>query len=145
MTNASAYRLWHWLLVWQTSIRRSSAAERLLVVLIATLFARTVAYNYDFSLSVKDNAYHLQHHLTPLKRQPIKTKKPRALANITVSMAQQMADLKKDCPLTNLLVPEQIIHRTTCEKVAVVSLANLLVLAHSPPPDLCVLHAIFRI
>lgn len=117
----------------------------LLLVLILSLFARTIAYNYDFSQSLKDNAPNYSQNYVPLKRQPIKTQKPRALANITIPMAQETSDLKQNSPLTDTFLFAPHNGNPSSTSPCTLEYAAFLALAPSSPPDICVLNAIFRI
>lgn len=67
------------------------------MMLSVVLLVRTLAFNYDFSLSIKDNAPNYSEFKDFLKHQPIREKKPRPLSSITLPMAQIPAELRKDC------------------------------------------------
>jgi hypothetical protein len=111
------------------------------------LFARTIAYNYDFAQSLKDNAPNYNPFHKPVKSQPIKTKKPRAMSTITISLSQSQSELCHVNPLVKtfstlalaiISLPQQA-QPFVCEK------STFLLLAQSQPPDLCVRYANFRI
>lgn len=116
----------------------------LIITIIGSLFARTVAYNYDFSLSVTENTftYHLFHKT--LKRQPIGTKKPRALSSIVLYHSQQTEDLEHHSSPQALL--SQTVH-PPARDISQTSpyLAPPTARALPPPDDICVLNTIFRI
>jgi hypothetical protein len=116
----------------------------LLCIIAFALFARTVAYNYDFSQSLRDNARNYNPFHKPVKSQPIKEKKPRALSNITISMAQTHTDIRKDAPLVKTLPPDCAI-TTPIPNIASHELTLQLALFNVEPPDFCALHAVFRI
>lgn len=116
----------------------------LVCVLALVLVVRTVAYNYDFSLSLKDNAHNYNPFHKPVKSQPIKEKMPRALACITISMAQSHHHIRHDAPLSRILTLHFDI-TPNIPLVAVQEQSLRLAFFNTPPPDLCVLNAVFRI
>jgi hypothetical protein len=131
---------------WQAYFRSTQFSVWMLLVVIASLAVRTAAYNYDLSQSAKNNAYNLNPLYKPVKQQPIKTKKPRALANITLPMTQSHNDIRTNAPEakdsvlcsfngflqpnTNLSVQESTLRLT---------------ILNAPSSDFCALHAVFRI
>lgn len=117
----------------------------LLCVVAVSLFARTVAYNYDFSLSLKDNARNYNPFHKPIRSQPIKAKKPRALSSITIPMAQTHSDIRKDVPLVKTLTPDCALAPAAPDCLASHELTLQLALFNVEPPDFCALHAVFRI
>lgn len=129
-----------------TAVHRISTWRAVLVCIIAlVLVVRTVAYNYDFSLSLQDNAHNYNPFHKPLKKQPIKEKMPRALASITLSMAQSHHHIRHDAPL---LLRTLSLHLDITPKIPVAAVQEQslrLAFFNTPPPDLCVLNAIFRI
>ncbi len=130
----------------QQVFRSSCFVTGLLFITTLSLFARTIAYNYDFSQSLKNNAPNYSKHYTCLKSRSIKTKKPRALANITIPMAQSNNDLKKKSPLVTV----SPFSFSMCESDADTSLllskhAAFLAPIPAAAPNLCVLYVIFRI
>jgi hypothetical protein len=117
----------------------------LLCIIAFALFARTVAYNYDFSQSLRDNARNYNPFHKPVKSQPIKEKKPRALSSITIPMAQTHSDIRKDAPLVKTLSPDCAIPTASPDDLASQELTLQLALFNVEPPDFCALHAVFRI
>lgn len=126
-------------------VHHASAWRRVLVCIIAlVLVVRTVAYNYDFSQSPADNAHNYNPFHKPVKSQPIKEKMPRALASITLSMAQSHHHIRHDVPLLRILTLYLDVI-PNIPLVAVQEQSLRLAFFNTPPPDLCVLNAIFRI
>lgn len=119
----------------------------LLLVIVLSLFTRTVAYNYDFSQSLKDNARNYNPFHKPVKSQPLRAKMPRALSSITLPMAQSQSDICSSTPLVKTfptlsgalisLFPQT--HSFVREK------STFCILSLAAPPNLCVLNATFRI
>lgn len=124
---------------------RIPAWRMVLVCIIAlVLIVRTVAYNYDFSQSLADNAHNYNPFHKPVKSQPIKEKMPRALASITISMAQSHHHIRHDAPLLRVLT----LHLDITPKIPLVAVQEQslrLAFFNTPPPDLCILNAAFRI
>lgn len=133
-----------------TIVRLRNAAWKsgLLCLIALMLLARTVAYNYDFALSLKDNARNYNPFHKPIHSLPITTKKPRAMSGITLPMAQSQADICQNTPLVKTF---SSLHDATIqsESTAPTHLLNeqsaYLLLSQAEPPNLCVLHATFRI
>jgi hypothetical protein len=116
----------------------------LLCIIAFALFARTIAYNYDFSQSLRDNARNYNPFHKPVKSQPIKEKKPRALSSITIPMAQTHSDIRKDAPLVKILPPDGATI-SSLPDISSNELTAQLALFNVEPPDFCALHAVFRI
>lgn len=129
---------------WQSLFRNKRLSLCLLGIIIISLAVRTAAFNYDLSLSVRDNAYNHNPFYTPVKKQPIATKKPRAMASITLPMAQSHSDIRKDAPVLKVsLIP--FLHTKYILTLLCCKDTYLLAIIKAAPPDLCLLHAVFRI
>jgi hypothetical protein len=115
------------------------------IIIVGSLFARTVAYNYDFSLSVKENTFTYNLFHKAVKRQPIGMKKPRALSSIVLYKTQQTEDLQHHFPLKALLFQTVRPHTLQLSLQTVPYLAPPTAQALPPPDDICVLNTIFRI
>lgn len=112
------------------------------IIIVGSLFARTVAYNYDFSLSVKENTFTYNLFHKAVKQQPIGMKKPCALSSIVLYHSQQTEDLQHHSPLKALLFQTARPH-----SFQVSSPTTYLATAQAlpPPDDVCTLNTIFRI
>lgn len=124
--------------------RRVSA---LLLVIVLSLFARTVAYNYDFSQSLKDNARNYNPFHKPVKSQPIKAKTPRAMSSITLPMAQSQSDIRSTTPLVKTFptLTGAFISLFPQAPSFVREKSTFFILSLAAPPNLCVLNSTFRI
>ncbi len=131
---------------WKHS-RNNSWRIFLLCTVALMLFARTIAYNYDFAQSLKDNARNYNPFHKPVKSQPIKTKKPRAMSSITIPMAQSQSEFCQANPLVKTFstLALAIISLPQQAQSLVREKSSFLLLAQSEPPNLCVRHANFRI
>jgi hypothetical protein len=119
---------------------------QVIMIIICSLFARTLTYNYDFSLSVKENAFNYHLHHKPVRRQPITTKKPRSLSDIVLYRTQQTQDLQQYSPLQSRLFPlvplsmQELSSQTAKRYYGTSTMLDL-----PPPDDLCILNTTFRI
>lgn len=129
---------------WQQLFRSTRFSMWLLGIIIVSLAARTAVYNYDIALSAKDNAYNFNPLYKPVKSLPVKAQKPRALANITLPMAQTHSDIRQNSPLVDVIVQH---HSCVSPLADSTPKETSLRLAYfnSEPPDLCVRHSVFRI
>jgi hypothetical protein len=107
---------------------------------------RTVTYNYDLSQSVENNAYNFNPLYKPVKQQPIKTPKPRALASITIPMAQSQSDIRTNAQeSTNNLLSVAVHLFAFSPNTSFSPSLSALQYGALVPPDLHILHSIFRI
>lgn len=132
-------------LSWQSFIRNTRLSAWLLGVIIVSLAVRTAAYNYDFSLSAKDNAYNFNPFYKPLKKEPLKTKQPRALASITIHLAQTQNDIRKDAPVIKTPLPETASLLAATDPVSQEISFRRSLFSSVAPPDIYILNAVFRI
>ena len=113
------------------------------MVIIISLAVRTAAFNYDLSLSAGENAYNHNPFYKPLKKQPIAAKKPRAMASITLPMAQNHLDVRKDTSVVKVPLIS-FLHTVQTPSRFIFKQTYLLALLKAVPPDFCLLHAVFR-
>ncbi|MCU0423996.1 MAG: hypothetical protein MUF71_00085 [Candidatus Kapabacteria bacterium] len=132
---------------WQSLFRSTRFSVCLLSVIVLSLVVRTAAYNYDLSQSATNNAYNLNPLYKPVKQQPVKAKNPRALASITLPMAQSQQHIRTFTPesknLLGTVPPLPALPTSSSNHLPFQSPDALCLQATSP--NLCVLHAVFRI
>jgi hypothetical protein len=128
-------------------LRNAAWKSALLCLIALMLLVRTVAYNYDFALSLKDNARNYNPFHKPIHSQPITTKKPRAMSSITLPMAQSQADICQNTPLVKTFssLHDVTIQAGSAPSHSLNEQSAYLLLSQAEPPNLCVLHATFRI
>lgn len=137
-------------------VRGSRAGTCLLLLIICSLSVRTASYNDDLLLSAESkgnkesDAYNYYGNCTkaPVKQRPVQTQKPRALASITLPMAQTQHSLRREADdfaePSPFAAHNDLLDLHTPSVVPLEQAACRACLS-APPPDFCSLHAVFRI
>ncbi len=134
---------------WQDMVRGSRAVQCLVMAIICSLSICTASYNYDLSRSAEHNAYNYNFNTnkTPLSQRPIQTQKPRALASITLPMAQTQHNLLQEIDNDSELPfsPHYNLLDLHTPSMMLMEQAACRACLSAATPDFCALHAVFRI